>query len=112
MLSAYLSSAESAAYHTAWDQTGAAAAMAKWYSANTYPEYKLASGVTIDVPTLALAGVNDTFVTPSQLDALPRFVSKLKTARIEGVDHWMTHQISDELVRRIREFEADLPRAP
>jgi pimeloyl-ACP methyl ester carboxylesterase len=111
MLAAYLSAEEAAAYRMAWDRTGAAAAMAKWYSANNYPEYKLPSGVTVDVPTLALAGVNDTFVTPSQLDPLPRFVSKLKTARIEGVDHWMTHQITAELVRRIREFEGELPPA-
>jgi pimeloyl-ACP methyl ester carboxylesterase len=112
LLAGYLSADEAAAYQVAWDQPGAVAAMNKWYSANIHPEYKLPSGVMVDVPTLALAGTDDTFVTPSHLDALPRFVSKLKTERTDGVDHWMTHQITDELVRRIRAFEAELPPAP
>jgi pimeloyl-ACP methyl ester carboxylesterase len=108
MLAPYLSADEVMAYHASWDQPHATDSMSKWYQANNYPTYTLPSHVIVEAPTLALAGEDDIFVTPSQLDHLPDYVTHLQAERIAGVDHWMTHQLTDVLLGKILAFDRGL----
>ncbi|MFT3923303.1 MAG: alpha/beta hydrolase [Myxococcales bacterium] len=107
-LGPHLSPAERDAYHAAWGQPDVVASMSKWFQANLEPEVRLPTGVTITTPTLVLWGLDDSFVTASQLDHLPDYVEHLQVKRFAGVDHWITHQISDELLHALRDFEASL----
>jgi epoxide hydrolase 4 len=109
-LSPYLSPAELAQYHAAWEQPGAKVAMNDWYRANLHPEVKLPTGVTVSARTLAVWGLKDTFVTPSQLMHLPRYVSDLKIVTYPDGDHWLPLQMPDALIELIAQFEAALPR--
>jgi epoxide hydrolase 4 len=108
MLAPHLSPDELAAYREVWKQPEAVASMNKWYQANVHPTYTLPRGVTVDTPTLALWGEADIFVTSSQLTHLPRYVPQLKVKTFPGVDHWITHQVTDELFESIRTFERGL----
>lgn len=108
MLAPHLTAAELEQYRAAWNQPNAFASMSKWYEANVYPEVTMPTGVTVSVPVLALFGMDDTFVTPSELDHLPDYVADLEVEKIEGVDHWITHQATERLIERIVTFEARL----
>ncbi len=59
--------------------------------------------------TLALWGEDDAFVTPSEVMHLPQFVANLQVKTFPDVDHWITHQVTDQLVDAIRTFERALP---
>jgi len=109
VLSPHLTPDELAQYKVQWSRSGAYEAMNKWYSANLSPTLTLPTGVTIDSPTLAIWGMDDTFVTPSELDHLPKYVRQLEVQRLTGVDHWVTHQRTDQVFGWIREFHARLP---
>lgn len=110
MLMPYLSAGELEQYRAAWNQQDAFTSMNKWYEANVYPEVTMPTGITVDVPTLAIWGMADTFVTPSELDHLPDYVSNLEIVKLEGVDHWITHQQTERLIQEIVDFEARLPK--
>jgi pimeloyl-ACP methyl ester carboxylesterase len=100
---------ETALYREQWSQPNAFAAMNKWYSANLYPEVKLPRGNTIARPTLAISGLDDVFVTPSEFDHLGDYVPELEVKRLSGVDHWVTHERTDEVFESIRDFYERLP---
>jgi pimeloyl-ACP methyl ester carboxylesterase len=108
MLAPHLSAEELEQYRAAWNQPNAFTSINKWYEANVYPDVKLPTGVTVDAPALALWGMDDTFVTPSQLDHLPSYVFDLEIVRMEGVDHWITHQEPALLLEHIVMFEGRL----
>lgn len=108
-LSSHLTPEELTQYRAQWNQPDAYAHMNQWYAANLHPDVKLPRGISIERPTLAIWGMADTFVMPSQLEHLPRFVRTLEIVRLDGVDHWVTHQRTDEVAQRIREFYARLP---
>src|SRR5262249_7681064 len=110
MLGPYLSSAELALYHEAWERPNAKASMNNWYRANVYPDVKLPTGVKVTVKTLALWGMKDTFVTPSELELLPRYVSDLQIVKLDSGDHWLPFQMADRMLEEILRFERDLPR--
>ena len=95
-------------YQAAWNQPGTALGMNNWYSANLYPEVRLATGITIAVPTLVLWATDDAYVTASELDYFPDYISDLQIERFVG-DHWLTHRETDRLSALIRDFEAGLP---
>lgn len=109
MLAPYLSPAELGEYRTSWEQPNALASMNSWYSANLYPDATMPTGVIVEVPTLVLFGMDDVFVTPSELDHLPDYVTDLHIVELAGVDHWTPHQATEAIVKRVLEFEASLP---
>lgn len=108
LLMPHLTPEELERYRAAWSVPEAYASMCKWYDANVYPEVTMPTGVTLSVPVLALWGMDDTFVTPSQLEHLPSYVPDLEIVKLEGVDHWITHQATDVLSEHIVTFEARL----
>lgn len=108
MLMPYLTAEELEQYRAAWNEPEAFASMCKWYEANVYPEVTMPTGVTIAAPVLAFWGMEDTFVTPSELEHLPDYVSNLEIEKLEGVDHWTPHQETERLIERIVTFEAGL----
>jgi pimeloyl-ACP methyl ester carboxylesterase len=110
MLSPYLGEAELARYRQAWEQPGAQVAMNNWYRANLYPEVTLPTGMTIEVETLALWGMLDTFVTPSQLAHLPRYVKNLEVVTYAEGNHWLPLQLPEEIVKQVVRFERRLAR--
>jgi epoxide hydrolase 4 len=110
MLAPHLTPEELAQYRVAWSEPDAFPTMHKWYHANLYPEVKLPRGVTIEVPTLVLWGMDDPFVTSSQLAHMPGYVADVEIVEIPGVDHWITHQKTALLAEHIVAFEARIPR--
>lgn len=108
LLMPHLTPEELELYRAAWNLPDAYASMCKWYDANVYPEVTMPTGVTVSVPVLALWGMDDTFVTPSQLEHLPEYVPDLEIVKVEGVDHWITHQATELLSEHIVTFEARL----
>lgn len=101
LLAPHLSADELVAYRLGWNQPGALPAMHRWYSTNLYPQVRLPRDVRVEVPTLAIWGLDDTFVTPSQLAHLPDYVADLEVLELPGVDHWITHQRTDTILRAI-----------
>jgi pimeloyl-ACP methyl ester carboxylesterase len=108
LLTPHLTPEELEQYRAAWNVPDAYASMCKWYDANVYPEVTMPTGVTVSVPVLALWGMDDTFVTPSQLEHLPDYVPDLEIVKLESVDHWITHQATEILSEHIVTFEARL----
>ena len=108
-LSPHLSEVEAAQYQEQWNQPKAFETMNKWYSANLYPDVKLPTGIaTIERPTLAIWAMDDAFVKSSTLDHLPKYVKMLEVKRLSGVDHWVTHQRTQEVFQWIQDFHARL----
>jgi len=86
-------------YIDAWSQPGALTGGLNWYRApvtNFYNE--------INVPTLVIHSVNDTFFTNKILVGLSDYVKDLKIVCIENVSHWIKMDAPEVLVSNIKEF--------
>lgn len=103
----YLSAAELAQYHAAWDQPRAKVSMNNWYRANVYPELKTPRGVVVEVPTLTLWGDRDDLVTSSQIQYLSAYVRDLHVVRLDS-DHWFPLSTPDRVIQEILQFERAL----
>jgi pimeloyl-ACP methyl ester carboxylesterase len=103
-------------YREAWSQPGALTGGLNYYRAS--PLEPPLPGGTLDlsrldperfkvkVPTLVVWGQRDKALLPCNLDGLDEFVPDLTVHRIPEASHWVVHEQSDEVNRRIREFLA------
>lgn len=94
---------------TSWALPGAKAAMSAWYRANVEPVNHLPVGNTVEVPTVAIWGIKDSFVTPSELDHLPNLVTNLKVVRLDTAGHWLPNEAPDDVAGAILALDATLP---
>ena len=106
----HLSEADAAAYREAWRIPGALSGGLNYYRANrTGPDLAgaLAPGdAQVRAPTLVLWGERDLYFVPRNLDLLPDYAPDLRIRRWPDRDHWIVHQIPDEITSAIREFVA------
>ena len=104
----HLTAADAAAYREAWRTPGALTGGLNYYRANkTGPDLAgaLALGdAQVQVPTLVLWGERDPYFVPRNLDLLPEYAPDLRIRRWPDCDHWIVHQIPDEITAAIREF--------
>ena len=103
-------------YREAWSQPGALTGGLNYYRAS--PLEPPLPGGTLDlsrldperfkvkVPTLVIWGERDKALLSGNLNGLEEFVPDLTVHRIPDASHWVVHERSDEVNRRIREFLA------
>jgi pimeloyl-ACP methyl ester carboxylesterase len=103
-------------YREAWSQPGALTGGLNYYRAS--PLEPPLPGGTLDlsrldperfkvkVPTLVIWGERDKALLSGNLNGLEEFVPDLTVHRIPEASHWVVHERSDEVNRRIREFLA------
>jgi epoxide hydrolase 4 len=109
VLGPYMSEDRLGALHQAWDRPNAKISMNNWYSANVYPEVKLPRDNQVEVKTLTIWGTQDTYVTTSQIEHLPRYVRDPEVVTWE-TDHWFPLHSSERVLAEVLRFEATLPR--
>lgn len=103
-------------YREAWSQPGALTGGLNYYRAS--PLEPPLPGGTLDlsrldperfrvkVPTLVIWGERDKALLSGNLNGLEEFVPDLTVHRMPEASHWVVHERSDEVNRRIREFLA------
>ena len=103
-------------YREAWSQPGALTGGLNYYRAS--PLEPPLPGGTLDlsrldperfkvkVPTLVIWGERDKALLTGNLNGLEEFVPDLTVHRMPEASHWVVHERSDEVNRRIREFLA------
>ncbi|MFX0038727.1 MAG: alpha/beta fold hydrolase [Promethearchaeota archaeon] len=88
-------------YIEAWSQPGAIEGEVNYYRANrSFDEWK---GI-IEVPTLVLWGIKDSFLTPQLLDGLSNYVKDIRIEINEESSHWITHDAPEFVSSKIQEF--------
>jgi len=88
-------------YIKAWSQPDALKASTNYYRANrSYDEW---TGL-IDVPTLVIFGMKDTFIKPLVLDNLSDYVSDLQIVKSESSSHWVMHDDPEKVISSIDTF--------
>lgn len=101
-----------ARYQDAYAIEGALTGMLGWYRANIdegpTPGPDWPAGVTVDVPTLVMWGMDDTALLPSNLDGLEDYVADLRKVEIDGATHWVVHEDSERVTTEIRTFVESL----
>ncbi|MBU6437169.1 MAG: alpha/beta hydrolase, partial [Betaproteobacteria bacterium] len=65
----------------------------------------------VRVPTLVLWGMDDIALLPGLLDGLEAFVPQLTVQRIAGATHWVVHEHTADVARRIDAWLAETPAA-
>jgi pimeloyl-ACP methyl ester carboxylesterase len=104
----HLTEVDAAAYREAWRIPGALTGGLNYYRANkTGPDLAgaLALGdAQVRVPTLVLWGERDPYFALHNLDLLPDYVPDLRIRRWPDRDHWIVHQVPDEITAAIQEF--------
>lgn len=104
----HLTQADAAAYLEAWRRPGSLTAGLNYYRANKAgPDLAarlIEADPTVRVPTLVLWGEGDPYFVPRNLDLLPEYVPNLTIRRWPERDHWIVHQIPDEISAAIRFF--------
>lgn len=103
-----------AEYLAAWGQPGALTGGLNWYRATPLrppgpdggdgPPAIDVEAFRVKVPTLVIWGEKDRALLPVLIEGLDRFVDDLTIRRLPDVDHWVTHQASDQVNAWIREF--------
>jgi pimeloyl-ACP methyl ester carboxylesterase len=108
LFSGDLTPADAAAYRASWRIPGSLTGGLNYYRANkTGPDLAgaLAPGdAQVRAPTLVLWGERDPYFVPRNLDLLPDYVPDLRIRRWPDRDHWIVHQVPDEVTAAIREF--------
>lgn len=101
-------------YLAAWQQPGGLTGGLNYYRANRYgptqdgdatqlPETLQAS--TIKIPTLVIWGEKDPYFASGEiLELLPDYVEDVRIERFRDNDHWIVHQIPDQITALIEEF--------
>jgi len=104
----HLTQADAEAYLEAWRRPGSLTAGLNYYRANkTGPDLAgrmIEADATVRVPTLVLWGERDPYFAPRNLDLLPEYVPDLTLRRWPDRDHWIVHQVPDEISAAIRDF--------
>lgn len=88
-------------YIEAWSKPNALKASVNYYRANR--SYEDWTGL-IDVPTLVIFGMKDTYIKPLVLDNLSEYVSDLTIVKSEDSSHWVMHDDPDTVISSIDQF--------
>lgn len=88
-------------YIEAWSQPNALKASVNYYRANR--SYENWTGL-IEVPTLVIFGMKDTFIKPLVLDNLSEYVSDLTIVKSEDSSHWVMHDDPETVISSIDQF--------
>jgi len=112
----HLDDADVAAYLAAWRQPGALTAGLNYYRANRLgpaaggegppPAPRRGDAARVTPPTLVMWGEKDPYFSTENIDLLNEYVSNLTLHRFPDNDHWIVHQIPDEVSRLIGDFAA------
>jgi pimeloyl-ACP methyl ester carboxylesterase len=113
----WLTPQRQAGYLEAWSQKGALTGMLNWYRASPLLVPKVgeridaAAALSLDpakfrvrMPHLVIWGMNDRALLPVTRSSLPDYCDDLTVREIDGADHWVVHQRTDEVVGHIRKF--------
>jgi pimeloyl-ACP methyl ester carboxylesterase len=93
-------------YIEAWSQPDALKASTNYYRANRgYDEW---TG-HINVPTLVIFGMKDTFIKPLVLDNLSDYVPDLQIVKSESSSHWVMHDDPERVISSIDAFLQETP---
>ncbi len=113
----WLTPAKQAGYLDAWSQPGALTGMLNWYRATpmvvpkpgepvdmaTVPKLDPAQ-LRVSMPHLVLWGLNDQALLPVTRATLPDYCDDLTVREIDGADHWIVHQKTEQVIGHIRDF--------
>jgi pimeloyl-ACP methyl ester carboxylesterase len=88
-------------YLQAWAQPNALKTSVNYYRANR--SYEQWSGI-INVPTLVIFGMKDTFVKPLVLEGLSEYVKDLNILKDPDSSHWILHDNPEFVVSQIKNF--------
>jgi len=111
----FFNEADHAAYVEAWSQPGALTGALNYYRAAPFhavnDDLPEASGLIpgasswiVNVPTLVLWGMKDTYLLPANLDGLEEYVPILHVERIPNGSHWVIHEMPETVNRHIHDF--------
>lgn len=113
----WLAGAKRAEYVAQWSRTGRLTGMLNWYRAS--PLQVAAPGAPLkDLPAfdparlqvlcphLLIWGLNDTALLPESREGLGDFAADLTVREIEGADHWLHHQVPEEVAGHILDWTA------
>ncbi|TFF98139.1 MAG: alpha/beta hydrolase [Promethearchaeota archaeon] len=88
-------------YIEAWSQPNTLKASPNYYRANrSYDEW---TGL-INVPTLVIFGMKDTYIKPLVLENLSDYVSDLKIVKSENSSHWVMNDDPELVIKSIDSF--------
>ncbi|HRK17888.1 MAG TPA: alpha/beta fold hydrolase [Hyphomicrobiaceae bacterium] len=113
----WMSDTQRAEYLRNWQEPGAMEAMVAWYKATPLVVPKVGEVVTDDpmarvnpamvrvrMPHLLLWGREDKALRPSSIAGLGDYCDDLTTKFIDGADHWIVHQKTDEVIAQLGSF--------
>ncbi|MFO7796743.1 MAG: alpha/beta fold hydrolase [Promethearchaeati archaeon] len=92
---------DKAMYLQAWSQPKVLETSVNYYRANR--RYDDWTG-KIEVPTLVIIGMKDSYIKPIVYEGLSEFVSDLKVIKSKDSSHWIMHDDPDLVVSSIRDF--------
>jgi pimeloyl-ACP methyl ester carboxylesterase len=113
----WLTAEKQAQYIEAWSPPGALTGMLNWYRAS--PLLVPHPGEAVDpakllkldpaqlrvrMPHLVIWGMDDRALLPVSRATLADYCNHLAVREIEGADHWVVHQRTDEVIGHIRDF--------
>ncbi|HZT49038.1 MAG TPA: alpha/beta fold hydrolase [Hyphomicrobiaceae bacterium] len=113
----WLTAEKRAGYLEAWRQPGALTAMLNWYRAS--PLLVPREGEAVDtsrvmkldpaqlrvrMPHLVIWGMDDRALLPVSRAALGAYCDDLRVRQIDGADHWVVHQRTEEVIGLLGEF--------
>jgi pimeloyl-ACP methyl ester carboxylesterase len=98
------SDAEIALYREAWGRPGALTAMLDWYRALMRNRSFIHADARIPMPTLLLWGVQDQALGIEMAQPSIALCDQGELQRIEGAGHWVLHEESVDVSRRILAF--------
>jgi pimeloyl-ACP methyl ester carboxylesterase len=113
----WLTPEKRAGYLEAWSQPGALTGMLNWYRATPIvvpnPGERIEEAkvpkldpaqLRVRMPHLLIWGMGDRALLPVTRATLPDYCDDLTVRDIEGADHWIVHQKTDEVIGHIRDF--------
>jgi pimeloyl-ACP methyl ester carboxylesterase len=115
----WLTPERQAAYLEAWSPPGALTGMLNWYRASPLLVPKAGEAVDpakvmkldparlrVRMPHLVIWGMDDRALLPVSRATLADYCDDLTVVEIEGADHWVVHQRTDEVIGHLRDFLA------
>lgn len=110
----YLSEADQALHLEALSQPGAITGGLNWYRANpltieSTDDAMASLNATISVPVSVMWGLDDEYILAANAEGLEEYAPDLEVETIEGIGHWIEHQIPAEIARGVRELDARAP---
>ncbi|MDF1721014.1 MAG: alpha/beta hydrolase [Minwuia sp.] len=107
----HLTEEDAAAYMVHWLTPGSLTAGLYYYRANKSgppsgddAAPRRVADTRVSVPTLVLWGEGDPYFAPECLNRMPEAGPDIRIVRYPENDHWIAHQIPDEISRQIGQF--------